>query len=135
MYNNNIILIPLHRMSMGLLHDNQQRLMASNRNNEFIQTKTNILKTNMSMLKAVTRHGVRVGLLAGLLLLRLSLFLLMLSAAPGRFGRGLLTHAGRELRAYHWLESLERPGQLVGISQNGCFSSCCACAWSQEHSS
>ena len=94
MYNNNIILIPLHHVGMGLLLDNQQRQMASNQNNEFIQTKTNILKTNMSTLKAVTRHGVRVGLLAGLLLLRLSLFLLMLSAAPGRFGRGLLARAG-----------------------------------------
>ena len=42
------------------------------------------------------RHGVCVGLLAGfLLLLCLRLFLLMLSAAPGRFGRGLLAHAGR----------------------------------------
>ena len=41
------------------------------------------------------RRGVRVGLLAGFLLLRLRLFLLMLSAAPGRFGRGLLAHAGR----------------------------------------
>ena len=81
-------------MGMGLLLDNQQRQMASNQNNEFIQTKTNILKTNMSTLKAVTRHGVRVRLLAGLLLC-LSLFLLMLSAAPGRFGRGLLTRAGR----------------------------------------
>ena len=47
------------------------------------------------MLKAVTRRGVCVGLLAGLLLLlRLSLFLLMLRAAPGRFGRHLLARAG-----------------------------------------
>ena len=68
-YNNIIILIPLHRVSMGLLLDNQQHQMASNQNNEFIQTKTNVLKTNMSMLKAVMHHGVRVGLLAGLLLL------------------------------------------------------------------
>ena len=93
-YNNNIILIPLHRVSMGLLLDNQQCQMASNQNNEFIQTKTNVLKTNMSTLKAVMCHGVHVGLLVGLLLF-FGLFLLMLSAAPGRFGRGLLAHAGR----------------------------------------
>ena len=47
------------------------------------------------MLKAVMCHGVHVRLLAGLLLLRLSLFLLMLSAAPSRFDRGLLACAGR----------------------------------------
>ena len=74
-------------------------------------------------------------LLGFLLLVRLRLFLLMLSAAPGRFGRGLLAHAWScELRAYHWLESPERPGRPVGISQNGCLSFCCACVWSQEHS-
>ena len=79
---------------------------------------------------------MRVGLLAGLLLLvRLRLLLLMLSAAPGRLGRGLLTHAGRASYAPITGLSLERPGRPVGISQNGCLSFCCAHAWSQEHSS
>ena len=48
------------------------------------------------MFKAVTHHGVRVGLLAGFLLLRLRLLLLLMpSAAPGGFGRGLLARSGR----------------------------------------
>ena len=38
----------------------------------------------------------------------------------------------RELHAYHWLESPERPGQLVGISQNGGLSFCLVRVWSQE---
>ena len=45
------------------------------------------------MLKAVTHRGVHVGLLVGLLL-RLRLFLLMLSATPGRLSQGLLACAG-----------------------------------------
>ena len=47
------------------------------------------------MLKAVTCHGMHVGLLVGfLLLVRLCLFLLMLSAVLGRFGHGLLARTG-----------------------------------------
>ena len=87
----------------------QQRLTASNRNNEFIQTKTNVLKTNMSMLKAVMRHGVCVGLLAGLLL---SLFLPMLSVAPGRLSRSLLAHAGHT--SYAPITGLRVLGGLAG---------------------
>ena len=121
---------------MGLLLDNQQCQMASNRNNKFIQTKTNILKTNMSTLKAVTRHGVHVGLLVGLLLLHLSLFLLMLSAAPGRFSRGLLARAGCASYApITGLRVLRGLASRLGISQNGCLSFCHAHVWSQEHSS
>ena len=93
---------------------------------DFIQ-RTNIMLT----LKAVTRNMVCVGLLAGfLLLVHLCLLLLMTGCGAWSIWFCFLgLHESHELHTYHWHESPERPGRLVGISWNGGLSLCLARVW------
>ena len=81
-------------------------------------------------------HGVRVELLAGfLLLVRLCLFLLMLSAAPGRFSRGLLACAGRTSYApITGLRVLRGLAGRLGFLRTAAFLFAFALVWSLEHS-
>ena len=67
----------------------------------------------MLTLRTVMRYRVCVGLLAGfLLLVRLCLFLLVLSAASGSFGRGFLARGGRA--SYAPITGLRVLGGLAG---------------------